>query len=380
MISPDLMKLYVWSFSQRGNVINIGIPACKGADMNKIKLEIKQDSILVSYPDQPPIISGQLFKQIKDHGSKVTDKGLIIALFLESDEKWPSICVAPHPETRIIDPYTAYAIFTVNFNSRDPKLIQSALPFLFSSSDMGYPPALLHYYEMFCKTPGFQEKAKEFFSLCIDKYQFPPAFFRKGADILEQTKNGDEAITYFETAAGLGDIFAKSHIASILSPLSEITYSKKDANQAAKLFESVLSEIEDVNAIVEYSKLLYTGTGVTQDKEKAILLMKKVQEVIPDVTPLSDIDNKQDDKPAKDTPSNEESVIDTSQKSTESSQKSDQPVEQRKKETTKEQTQPKVSMLSKKVDNLTKKVDDLTSTVGNMFEMMKRIESMLQSK
>ncbi|EAY06695.1 hypothetical protein TVAG_211470 [Trichomonas vaginalis G3] len=352
MIKPELMRLYIWDYSQKGNIINIGIMACPGADLSKIKTEIDQDSILVSLPNEPPIIAGKLFMPVKTSKTKLTDKGLIIALITDSEKEWPTIVVAPHPKTQQLDPLTAFSIFQVNMNSNNPDLIQGALPLLFLSSDVGYPPALIAFYDIFHTSLGMSQKANGYLNLAMEKYNYPIAFFKKGMELLQESNDAEKAIEYFTKSEEFGYIFAKTQIGAILSPLSKYTYSKKDATKAAQLFESVLKEDEDITALHELSKLLYTGTGVPQDKARAKSMMAKVKSAIPDVPDLEILD-----KPV---------TTAENHKSAEESPSTDN----KEKKSPNDALPARVTVLNKKVENLNKKVDDLATKIDMILNLL----------
>ena len=294
MIEPQYQSMYLWDFMQKGKTINVGIKCPENFDPNQIQAVLSEDkkSIIVSFPDQPPILAGELFKTVLSIATKAFQNTFILAIFTDSEEIWPSICIGPHKETRQIDPLTAFSIFKVNTNSSDEMIVKGGMEFLMHSISLGFYPALLAAYDIFHndKNEENRKKAYEYLNLAANKYNSHQAHFQIGLNIISENGNIEDAMTHFQIAAKMNNVYAKSFIGFILSPLSEFIYPKKDAKRAAEIFEEVLKTIEDPTTYHEYAKLLYNGCGVELNEKRAFELQEKAKSLVKDVPELTKID------------------------------------------------------------------------------------------
>ena len=290
MIDPKYQMMYMWDFMQKGKTINVGISCPENFDPNSIESTLSQDkeSILVSIPGEPPLLAGRLFQPISKIATKVFSNHFVLALFTDSDVSWPAICIAPHKETNQIDPLSAFSIFKVNSGSNEKLVIQGGIDYLLHAANLGFFPALLAAYDIFHNDTKeeIRKKAINFLDIAANKYNSHQAHFQIGLNIISDNGDINEAMKHFQISAKMKNVYAKSFIGFILSPLSDFIYQEKNAKEAAKLFEEVLQSIEDPTTYHEYAKLLYNGIGVEINEKRAFELQEKAKRMVKDVPNL----------------------------------------------------------------------------------------------
>ena len=375
----------MWDFMQKGETINVGVRCPEDFDPNQIESKLSDDktSIVVSFPGQPPILAGQLYKPVLSIATKVFKNTFILALFTGSKEIWPSICTAPHKETQQIDPLTAFSIFKVNTSSSDEMIVKGGMDFLMHSISLGFYPALLAGYDIFHNDPNPEnrKKADEYLQLAADKYKSHQAYFQIGLNIVSENGDIEEALKYFQMASEMNNVYAKSFIGFILSPLSEFVYPKKDAKKAAEIFEEVLKTIEDPTTYHEYAKLLFNGIGVELDEKKANEYQEKAKNLVKDVPELIKVDLQSIKTPEVQNAGKANEKSETSTTNENSAVKEEKSeLQSKEKEIEKSPIKPakqKKSPEMLRLDAINRKVDALTKEVQSVHQKLDLIISLL---
>ena len=379
MINPKYQFMYIWDFMQRNTMINVGIRGPDDFDASQIKAELSEDksSIRVFIPEEPPLIAGKLFKPATGIATKAQKNTFILAISTNSDEPWPSICIGPHIETKQIDPLTAFSIFKVNSEAKDPKIVKIGMEFLMHAISLGFFPALLAGYDIYHNgTAENQKNAEEYLKIAAEKYNSHQAHFQIGLNIIDKNGSIEEALKHFEVSAKQGNIYAKSFVGFILSPLSDFVYANKDPKRASLLFEEVLSKDNDPTTMHEYAKLLYEGVGIEKNEKRALELQAKAKKLVPGVPDLKKIEKKVEEtqKPKEKEEAKKEIKVEEPKKQEEV------PKEQKKEETTSKPIKAPVKKSPEmlRLDAINKKVDALAAQVASMNEKLDLLISLVQ--
>ena len=285
-IPLQYLNLYFWNFKKKKNIINIIIPL-EDENLNEndfeINIDLSDSFIEIIFQDYPSIILGKLFSNIQNYAIKVSNKLLVIALVSESNIKWNSLIISPHKKNQLLDPQSAFMIFSVNYSSKDFSLIPGSFIFLEMAISYGYPPALLAAYDIYSKIPNNKERAELLLKIASEEYDSIEAHFQLALNIIE--KNGDlnESYNLLMKSSLKGHILSKSFLGFMLSPLSDINFNKKDPIKAIQYFEEVLKIKEDPTTLYEYSKLLYNGIGIKKNIEQANLFYLKAKSLSPNI-------------------------------------------------------------------------------------------------
>lgn len=377
MINPKYQFMYIWDFMQRKTMINVGIRCPEDFDASQIKAELSEDksSIRVFIPQEPPLIAGKLYKQATGIATKAQKNTFILAISTNSEEQWPTICIGPHVETQQIDPLTAFSIYKINSQAKDPKIIKIGMDFLMHAISLGFFPALLSGYDIFHNGDAESQKnADEYLRIAAEKYNSHQAHFQIGLNIIDKNGSIEEALMHFENAAKQGNIYAKSFVGFILSPASDFAYQKKDPKRASLLFEEVLNKEDDPTTMHEYAKLLYEGIGIEKNEKRALELQAKATKLVPGVPDLKKAEKKINK--VQKLEENEEARKEVE----ETNKQEETPKEPLKEETVAKpvKTTVKKSPEMLRLDAINKKVDALAAQVASMNEKIDLLVSLVQ--
>ena len=299
-IQKDNQEMYNYDIVTENGVTRLVFPIAKGYDTSKIKVELTENggSICIGEEGYAPFLCGKLPREIEKTEMEVKDGKCSIQLKTKEqvEENWNLAIVAPHEESKLIDPMSAFVLFNALVetaqNQKSEELFNAGVTFLQISAAQGFIPASLQLAQLLSQGNN-KEAAEKILKDSFERYGNPQVALRIGHMFFNDTENGErvkEAEKYFKFAYENDDSIyhAKSLHGLILSPHSNVVFDKKDAVKAKQLFEEALSaEGKDIVALTGLSILLYYGAdGVEKNQGFALELNEKAREISPVVPSL----------------------------------------------------------------------------------------------
>lgn len=150
---------------------------------------------------------------------------------------------------------------------------------------VGYCPALMNFYDLLTSNAKEKKTGIQYLERAI-KYEYPPALFRIGFDLL--LVNEKKAFGFLEQAAAGGSYEAEALIGALYSPVSGLKFSKKDATEAVKHLKASLEIEKNPGAYHHLGLLYYTGMGVKKDKILAERYQRQALRFNPNLPPLKE--------------------------------------------------------------------------------------------
>ena len=296
MINPEIACMYQWTFTEDDNSVHINIPLPSlDFDTTRVHVSLTEggDTVVVEIPDQIPIVEGTLYATAESHSTENVGGTLVVNLKKACPARWDLVIVGPNPTTNKVDPKSAFDLFNAIESSVGPGQYSST-SFIEFAITVGYPPALLYAFR--ASLHGTREARAQGVALLMvaaNQYEDPVAMLTLGNEFAMKEETRDDAFDLYARAAKKGAVIGLSLMGQLISPLSDIPFHHKNAEQAVHLFEAVLEKTEDVIAMSELSKLLYNGVGVTKDVERAKALHEKAHQIEENLPPLVHVDEKE---------------------------------------------------------------------------------------
>ena len=305
VIEPDFIDVYCWELIPHETNIQALIKYPPNFDTSKVTYELNEqkDAVQVHYPDQPPIIEGKLFTKVNAISHQVIEKDSIYLIQFDFDklEKLPDFLVTDfHPQTKKIDPLSAFLIYNKQQESKDQKVKEDSFNLLDVGLKYNFVPAMIAAAALFRHIPQLQERSLELTCIAADRYHAPAAELNLGLLYLNMPDSRDRALEYIEKASREPQLpIASIILALYLSPISDMESPKKDAKRAVQLFQQVITKETEPNplALHEYAMLLYNGIGIEKDVEKAKELNEKCKQIEPNAPELEERDETYKPKP-----------------------------------------------------------------------------------
>ena len=287
-ISKDFCFLYDYNIEDHEEEIDIKfeIPKIFNPSVLNISLDTAKNTILIKIPDQVPIVAGVFLHPVESFLKTKDDKSLTISFEKKTPEKWPYMISKPMPGSGEIDPKSALILFNVLGTKEDKETHEFAQKMLTYSLDSHFLPAILFGVQANLQPGGDKEAAITLLNIAALKYEFPPALFQLGMLLLGDEKSAVNGFNMLQKAAEKGIGLAVVVMASALSPLSDIKFPVKDPEQALILFEQVIKEADEPNALYEAAKLYDAGIGCKPDHEKAMEYLNRAKKANPETPDL----------------------------------------------------------------------------------------------
>ncbi|OHT09117.1 hypothetical protein TRFO_22118 [Tritrichomonas foetus] len=293
MINPALSSLYQWKMDQDANSVVVELPFPEtpfNPEILTVSLQEDKAILIVEIPGEIPFIQGVLYKECKSFTSRFDDNSFYLTLNKEDSEIWPYLMSDFNPNNSKMDPKSSYDLFDFAQKTQNPDMIQKSMNYLDISISEGYVPALRLASEISLRSKENIELGMNLLKIAAYTYQDVSSMLKLALHYEMNKDTIDDAFTLFTTAAKKGAILGMSFLGQMISPLSDISFHHKDAIKAAQLFESVLeNDPDECVSLYEYSKLLYFGVGVNEDKNKALDMYNKVKLSEPSIPPLESL-------------------------------------------------------------------------------------------
>jgi hypothetical protein len=228
-----------------------------------------------------PIIQGTLHGNVTSFSLEPTTDRVVIRLAKEGPAEWPHLISNPDPTTHDIDPKSAFELFLAS-HTTNRALFDKALSF-------GYAPALLFAFEWsLTGNAEARERGMAFLCLAAKRYEDPHALLALGDQLCMNERTRDQCFDVYRRAVAAGTIRGLARIGRLISPLSDIAYSHKNAAQAVLLFEQVIAKMEDPVALAGLAQLLFNGIGTARDVKRAEDLHARAAAGQPELPPLTE--------------------------------------------------------------------------------------------
>lgn len=304
MINPEVAFLYTWDFQNDEEEAEIRISYPPSFNPKAIKIELTDDktAIKMSIPNEIPFLMGELFAPVTGFSTSIDKNELRVSLTKKEEGQWPFLIKSIHPETKQIDPHSGFIIFYTM--EKTDETIEIALNILQGVIAVKYLPAMQYALNAFFQNPESREASFQIAMDAINYYSDPISMYWLGSQLVQNPETVDQGINFLKQADERGVVSARSLVGQIFSPLNDIPFKYKNAEQAVKLFQSVLEQnADDPISNHELAMLYYNGVGVPKDVEKAEDLQKKAKSIIqadqvPDLTvkkPIAAIVDKSND-------------------------------------------------------------------------------------
>ncbi|EAY21727.1 hypothetical protein TVAG_237530 [Trichomonas vaginalis G3] len=285
-IDRHFQQLYRWNFEQPDpHSVQVTIEFPSDFSPNSMTYELNDEkTVFQAYFDKlMPVINGTLFEQVQSYTTQVEKDHILITFQKESETKWDCLIKARNPTTDSVDPHSAFDIF-LHLATHLDENSEEAERYLQFSMLSGYTPAMLYGIEILEDDPSKQGFVRDLISVAAIEYGEPAAVFRFALILIQEgkTQNGVQLLSY-AARAGIG--IAYSLMGQVLSPLSSIEYSEKNAAEAMKCFELVLAQKDEPIALFEAAKLLNAGLGCQKDTEKANDYSRRAKAIEPEKLP-----------------------------------------------------------------------------------------------
>ena len=292
-ISYDFQYLYTWNFIQTNEEIEIKINFPKTFNPKSLKFSFENNSISLILENEVPIIMGELYSKIENYQIIYGSDNITYSFIKKNSENWPIFISNYYPNTKLIDPHSAFDLFLYLTSDQFPEeqinseLAQNVLSL---SMQLGYLPALLYGVSQLEEDDSNLPQVITLLSLATFTYQNPIAAYKLGIIYNLNKENRLKALQVFQISLEKGIIHSGYFIGLILSPLSNIEFDNKDPETALRYFEIVLKSIEDPLSYFEAAKLLESNLISNQNIEKSKNYFKKAFELDNSLKPI--INNK----------------------------------------------------------------------------------------
>ncbi|OHS99962.1 hypothetical protein TRFO_33476 [Tritrichomonas foetus] len=288
-IDAEYKFLYEWNINQDEEEIEILINYPETFSPKSIQVELNKElsGIRISLPDQIPIVCGQLMDSVTSYSTTQTKTCLTVSLQKAEPGVWPYLNRDIHPISKSIDPKSAFELSQEMMRYQEQESKNTGLRLMLESANCGFLPAMRLFVSLFITNEHFEKEAFEMLVRGADYYNDPDMILKYGIILTGNEELRPNSLQYFERAANMGVVVARSYVGQIISPLTDISFLVKDAEAAADIFEKVL--LVDPNepiACHELAKLLYNGVGVPINEKRAEDLQKRAVAKDENIPPL----------------------------------------------------------------------------------------------
>lgn len=284
MIEPELKSMYDYDLDESEKQMKILIELHDTVKVEDLTIKLSEDrnSIDISLKDKLPFVRGKLLVPVASISHKTSNNKLEVTLKKIERGIWERFIVDVHPETKDIDPQSAFCI-GVTYSPVYHKL-QKSIELMLESSRMGFIPAMIHlakFHLVKDKITGFA-MCVSILSEAIKKYKSPEAMLFLG-DVYLERGQGEMSMAYYKNALEENCVNANYSIGLALSPLSPSNGLKKNATLAIQFLEKLENSAEAKHHI---ALLYFNGYGVPKNLELAEKYQKEAVKIRKDIPKL----------------------------------------------------------------------------------------------
>ena len=273
VIGGTHQALFDWT-AEDGDTVLVKFAIPEGFDPGEITVNLNNSktAITVAIPNEPPLLCGALAGAVSDASLSVESGVAVLALKKVEAAPWELVVVSVHPETKEIDPKSAFLLFEVH-SVRNQILTDDGTDYvslLKASASAGYLKAISVIANLSVQNelPGVQRQGIEWLMLAADKYNDVKSMALIGWYLGNVHGYEDRAIEYLNRAIALGYQRAWWVLGMMYSPYSGFCdeFEKKNAGKAVEFFEKAGTDKEVLEELLK----LYErgGDGLKPDSAK----------------------------------------------------------------------------------------------------------------
>ena len=296
MIEPHLIFLYDYTLRDTEQFVDVMLSVPDIFDVNSIKLTLKEDNrtIKITSNQKIPFVCGTLFSTIDSYSQTYENNVLSFRLVKKEKQLWPFLIVTNDQTSLEIDPKSAFSLYYIYEKSpQQDEDREIYLQYLKFSANVGYVPAIRSYGKLLVKSRETLSEGIKLLSIGMQKYYDAECQFLLALVYSQFPTMHNESLELMEKAADAGFPDAMAACGEFYSPLSNITYEKKDAKKAIEWFNKVLEIEQNWVALFELSKLYLYGVGYEKDINKAKELYEKAKSIHPTCPQLIELETEE---------------------------------------------------------------------------------------
>ena len=290
MINPEEIFLYDYTLLDGEDFIDVKLRVPPFFDVNSIKIEIKEDkkSIRIKSEERVSFVCGTMYGEIESHTESFENGLLTFHLIKKEKGLWPIFIVTNDTQTLEIDPKSAFILFnqfqkSPNKEGEDQQVIMQYLAY---SARVGFIPSVRIYGKSLAMRSETLSEGIMMLTLGMQMYHDAECQYILAHVYSQIPSKKGKALELMEGAANAGMVDAMVACGEFYSPLSNLTYDKKDVNKAIEWFNKGLEHENNWVALYELAKLHFYGVGFPQDHKLGRELYKKAKIIHPTCPPL----------------------------------------------------------------------------------------------
>jgi hypothetical protein len=287
MIPPELSALYEWEFEDYPDRIELTLSFPLNFNPSQVRAYLSPDgtALSITIPGLLPIVYGLLLHPVFDMRAQISPQQSKYLIRKRNPASWPYLIDDCYPGTDCVDPASSFFLFQ-NLTGSGP-IDENLINLLLVSANAGYRPALRLAFCLLLDDQSTADIARNFIRIDAERYGDPVGVFHYAVLLAKEGATRADALMYFRRAADLGIVEAKSLIGQILSPLSDVSFQNKNADDAATVLLEVMAEKPEEPVMChELAMLYFNGIGVPKNVELALQLQATAATHMPNVAPL----------------------------------------------------------------------------------------------
>lgn len=287
MISRQLQRTFDWAVSDAEDqtTVTFTFPVTFNINCTKAELLYNNEVISVTIPDAPLLLYGLLFEPAQSINTTIDESTQTMTLTIQKStpKSWPLLVKAFCPQTKAIDPKSAYILWRVLAQSEVSEDIKlHAAQLLEQSAQTGFLPSLKTLGNiLIAASEETRAEGIRLLQVAAEQYQDAEALCQLGTILAVMPENHEMGMQMLERAREQGCAEAYLNLAQIASPVCDVC-GKKDGARALELLQKY-AETKDPNPVVYYemAKLHKFGCeGVPKNEELADSLYAKASELM----------------------------------------------------------------------------------------------------
>ena len=273
VIGGTHQALFDWT-AVDGDTVFVRFTIPEGFDAGQITVNLNEakTAIAVEIPNEPPLLCGALTGPVVDASLSLENGVAILALKKVESAPWELVVASVHPDTKEIDPKSAYLLFEVH-SVRNQILTDDGTDYvslLKASASAGYLKAISVIANLSVQNelPDVQREGIRWLMLAADEYNDVKSMALLGWYLGNVHGYEDQAIEYLNRAIALGHQRAWWVLGMMYSPYSGFCddFERKNAGKAVEYFEKAGTDKEVLEELLK----LYErgGDGLKPDSAK----------------------------------------------------------------------------------------------------------------
>ena len=272
MISPILQKTFNWTFDDSEDKATVTFMFPVTFNINCIECQLIQNNEVISVimPDAPLLLYGTLYDKAK--GLKVdideSNQKMTCVITKEENKPWPIVVKSVNPETRSIDPKSAFELWSIISRTDATEEVQKhGAELLQNSAQTGFLPALKSLGTILLTIPETRIQGVQLLERASEMYHDADATCQLGNIFCLNPESRELGLNLLKKAADMGSGDAYLAMGQLASPLSE-TPGEKNGKVALEYLNKC-AQLENPHPMVffELAKLYKFGCDEVEKDE-----------------------------------------------------------------------------------------------------------------